>query len=351
MAEKDQKEEIEGANDSSLETPTIKEEVKSVDSPASSSSGLAGMDDTDALEKPATASTASSIGDAPRKTSAQRIRDLVSNINPYLILFIAIFLIAIIIVVTVSISSRNQDPGNIIFDGQTLDQETLDEILTTEAIIGTADQTLTVAANAIFNGKVLIKDSLDVAGTINVGGALSLPGITVSGQSSFEDVNISNNLAILGGLSIQQSLTIQQSMDVTGDVAIGGTLSAGVISSDNIRFTGNAVFTRHIDTGGGIPGISSGTAVGAGGTVSISGNDIAGTITINTGSSPPAGILANINFVNAYSTTPNVQITPIGSSTASLSFYATRTANGFSVGTINAPSASTTYIFDYFIVE
>ncbi len=351
MAKK-KNEEIEGANDSSLESPTVKEEVKSAESGVSSGGGVAGMDDIDALEKPAAPSVSNAATDSPKKTSSQRFKDLISNVNPYLILFIAIFLIAIIIVLTVSISSRNSDPSNILFDGQELDQQTLDEILTNESNIGTVDQTLTVAANAIFNGKVLIKDSLDVAGAINVGGALSLPGITVAGQSNFEDVNITNNLAILGGISIQQSLTVQGGADITGDVAIGGTLSAGAISSDSIQFTGNAIFTRHIDTGGGLPSISSGTAVGSGGTVSISGNDIAGTVTINTGGGPPAGILANISFVNAYNSTPNVQITPVGSSTAlDLSYYITRTTNGFSIGTVTLPTASTTYIFDYFIVE
>lgn len=348
MAKKN-KEEVESADDSNLETPSIKEEAKSADSGVSG--GVAGMDDIDALEKPAAPSVSTAANDAPKKTVVQRVKDFVSNVNPYLMLFIAIFLIAVIIVVTISISSRNSDPSNILFEGQELDQETLDEILTNESNIGSVDQTLTVAANAIFNGKVLVKDSLDVAGAINVGGALSLPGITVSGQSNFEDVNVSNNLAILGSLSIQQSLTVQAGADITGDVAVGGTLSAGAISSDNIQFTGDAVFTRHIDTGGGLPAISSGTAVGGGGTVSISGNDIAGTITINTGGGPPAGIFANVSFVNAYNSTPNVQITPIGSSTAALSYYATRTTNGFSIGTINAPSASTTYIFDYFITE
>ncbi len=350
MVDKEKNQEIAGANDSSLETPTLEEEVRSGDS------GVSGANPTkaegvDALETPTATDTAPVVNDAQKKTTAPRFKRLVSNLNPYLILFIAIFIIAVIIVLTVSLSSRNSDPSNILFEGQELDQETLNEILTNESSIGTVDQTLTVAANAIFNGKVLVKDSLDVAGAINVGGALSLPGITVSGQSSFEDVSVANNLSILGGLSVQRSLTVQQGLDVTGDVAVGGTLSADAISTNNIEFTGDAAFTRHIDTGGGVPSISSSTAVGTGGTVSISGNDIAGTVTINTGGGPPAGIFANINFTNAYNTTPNVQITPVNSSAAGLSYYATRTATRFSIGTAGVPASSTTYVFDYYIVE
>jgi cytoskeletal protein CcmA (bactofilin family) len=310
------------------------------------------MDDIDALEKPSepTAPTVTETAQ-PKQSFGKRIVGLSSSVNPYLMLFIAVFIIAIIIVITMSISSRNEDPANILFDGTEISQETLDELLTSESTVGTVDQTLTVAANSIFNGKVLIKDSLDVAGAINVGGALSLPGITVSGESNFDDVNVSNNLSILGSASIQQNLTVQQSLDVTGNVAIAGTLSASSISADTIQFSSNAVFTRHIDTGGGQPSISTGTAVGSGGTVSLSGNDIAGTVTINTGGSPPAGIFANINFVSAYNSTPNIQITPIGSSSASLFYYATRDVNGFKIGTINTPAGSTTYVFDYFVTE
>ncbi len=343
MADKE-KEEVVGG-DENLETPSVKEEAKSAQS------GVAGMDDVDALEKKTDTSAAPTTAETTSGSGKNRFKSLISNVNPYLVLFIAIFLMAIIIVVTVSISSQNSDPSNIVFDGQELDQETLNEILTNESNVGTVDQTLTVAANAIFNGKVLVKDSLDVAGAINVGGALSLPGITVAGQSNFEDVNVSNNLAILGSASIQQSLTVQGGADITGNVAIAGTLSATAISSDSIQFTGDAAFTRHIDTGGGLPSISSGSAVGGGGTVSISGNDIAGTVTINTGGGPSGGTLASVSFVSAYNSTPNMQLTPVGSASAGLNYYVTRDTNGFTIGTTNAPSSSTTYIFDYFIVE
>ncbi len=351
MAKKEKKQDAQLADDSSLETPSTKVEQQSSESGASSG-GVAGMDDINALEKPSAPSvTNAATIDAPKQSFGKRVFNMVTNINPYLMLFIAIFMIAVIIVVTISISSRNQDPANILFEGTDISQETIDELLTQESIVGTVDQTLTVAANSIFNGKVLIKDSLDVAGAINVGGALSLPGITVSGESNFEDVNVANNLAILGSASIQQNLTVQQSLDVTGNVAIGGILSATAIQSDSIQFTGDATLTRHIDTGGSLPSISSGTAVGSGGTVSVSGNDIAGTVTINTGGSPPAGFFATINFVSAYNSTPNVQITPVGSSGAGLNYYVTRDTNGFRIGTTNTPASGTTYTFDYFITE
>ena len=83
----------------------------------------------------------------------------------------------------------------------------------------------------------------------------------------------------------------------------------------------------------------------------MSGNDTTGTITINTGGSPPAGTLASVTFANGFNASPKVQITPVGSSAASLDYYVERDASGFRVGVSSPPNGSTTYIFDYFVAE
>jgi cytoskeletal protein CcmA (bactofilin family) len=328
------------ADDSSLEEPTTQ----------------VAEDDSGALESdPEKAGSRQAAADSPLAAGEISFREKVirrlGSINPYLVLFIIVILSGILIAFVANRINNQNDPSNLTFEGSDLDQEAVDELLSSEQNIGTVDQTLTVAANAIFNGKILIKDDLDVAGSIRVGGPLRLPGITVSGTSEFDDVNVTNNLSILGSASIQQSLTVNGGANFSENLSVGGTISASEISADSIEFSGDLSLTRHIDTGGGTPSASSGTAVGSGGTVSISGNDIAGTITINTGGGPPAGIFANISFVTGYNSTPNVQITPVNSSTGSLNYYVTRNAGGFSVGTASAPSSATTYVFDYFIVE
>ena len=357
MADKKKDEKVEEPDDSSLESPSTEVEESTgttddvnvidttADSDKSDDDDSSGDKDKDA--KP----PGPNKEEDEEKNFIQRIGSFIANINPYLILFIVVFLVGVVLILVASFTNQKQDPSNIIFEGQELDQAALDELLSSESNVGTVDQTLTVAANSIFEGKVLIKDSLDIAGAINVGGALSLPGITVAGESNFDEVNVSNNLSILGGVSIQQSLNVQGGANIVGDVAIEGILSATGIRADTVEFTSDLILTRHVDTGGGTPSRSAGTAVGGGGTVSISGNDIAGTITINTGGSPPAGFFVRVNFVSAYSATPHVQITPVGSSTADLNYYVTRDTSGFRIGTTNAPVAATTYVFDYFVNE
>lgn len=89
-----------------------------------------------------------------------------------------------------------------------------------------------------------------------------------------------------------------------------------------------------------------------GGTVSVSGNDTAGTITINTGGSATnAGELVNLTFRTAFSGTPKVQITPITGEASSLNYYATRSAGFFTIRTSSAPTPNAIYVFDYLVTQ
>lgn len=283
-----------------------------------------------------------------KRSLAERAKGLTANFNIYLIAFMVIVFIALAITY-VALNTNNTEGPTI--TGQELTEEAFEELAQNESNVGDVNQTLTVEANAIFNGKVLVKDNLDVAGSINVGGPLTLPGITVAGTSAFEDVEVNNNLAILGNASVQGTLTVSGTTNIGGDLSVGGEFSASVITAESINFSGDLQLTRHINTGGPAPNISRGGAVGAGGTVSISGTDVSGTVTINTGGGPSTGILADVSFANSYSGTPRVIISPSSSAAASLEYFVTRTSSGFTVQTTSAPTASSTYVFDFFVSE
>lgn len=273
-----------------------------------------------------------------------------SFMNVYLILFIFIVVIAAMITyIGIRNNSKVDEQGKI--DSQDLTSEAIGDISSNNTQIGDPKQTLTVASNSVFNGKVLFRDSIDVAGTIKVGGALSLPGITVSGNSSFESVSISNALAIAGDTSISGNLVVQKSLTVSGGASFGGAISASQLIIDRLTLNQDVLFNRHIKTGGGVPGVSTGGAAGGGGTTSISGSDTAGTITINVGGSPATGTLASVNFVNSFGNEPHVVITPVGASAGSLNWYINRTATGFTINTNNAPSSASSFSFDYIVIN
>ncbi len=308
-------------------------------------------DNSDSLD--GTKNTAT-IEDAPRKkphkSFGQRIQDLIAGINIYFLLFVLVLLLAAIAsFASYKASKKAADQNNVA--GQALSTEDLQNLKNNDTTVGDAKQTLTIASNAVFNGRVLVRDSLDVAGTIRVGGALSLPGITVSGTSSFENVTVGNNLSVSGNEAVQGTLTVQKNLSVGGSATFAGTLSAPSLSIDQLIMNKDIQLNRHIDAGGPTPRAASGTAVGSAGTVSVSGTDTAGTVSINFGTGLVAGIIANITFGNAFAQTPHVVITPVGSSCANLNFYVNRTTAGFSIGTTNNGNPGSSCAFDYIAID
>jgi cytoskeletal protein CcmA (bactofilin family) len=284
----------------------------------------------------------------PHKNLFQKVSGIVSGVNIYILLFILVLLLAGIAAFASYRANKNAVNPNI--SGQTLSDKDLQNLKNNDTTVGDVKQTLTIASNAIFNGKVLVKDSLDVAGTIRVGSTLSLPGISVSGTSSFENVQVGNNLSVAGNAAVQGTLTVQKNISVGGGASFAGTISAPALSIDRLIINQNLQLNRHIEAGGGTPGISRGPAMGGAGTVSINGSDTAGTVTLNFASSA-SGTLANINFVIGFNQTPHVVITPVGSACSGLNYYVNRSTSGFSIATSSNTPNGGSCSFDYIVMD
>lgn len=302
--------------------------------------------------KPAGSSSASapepdSDGKKP-KLLARGIQGLITRINIYLLLFIFIVVLAGVVVFIGM--QRSKKEGNVTLNTQELSKDELAKLSNSNAKVGDPKQTLSIESNAIFAGKVLLRDSLDVAGSLRVGGGLTLPSINVSGSSTFDQIQ-GNKLSIAGDGSIQGQLNVQKNLVVAGGASFGGPISAPQITISSLQLNGDLVLNRHIDAGGATPGRSNGTALGSGGTTSIGGTDTAGTLTINTGGSPGAGCFATINFVQKFGDTPHVVITPVGSAAAGLNYYVNRSNSSFSVCTTNPAPAGQSFSFDYIVID
>lgn len=276
------------------------------------------------------------------------IRSLVNKVNIYLLLFIFLLIVAGVVFFIAIQASKNQVKKDQT-STQKLTSDAIKTLAGTDAQVGDPKQLLTIESNAVFSGKVLIRDSLDVAGAIKVGGSLSLPGISVSGTSQFDQVQL-NSLSISGNEAIQGQLNVQKGISVGGNGSFGGTLSAAVITTDKLVLNQDLQLNRHIAAGGATPTISTGGAAGGGGTVSINGSDSAGTVTINNGGGAAGGILANVTFAVKFSGNPHVVITPVCNSACNLgAFIINRTTSGFSIGVSSNPGGS--YSFDYVALD
>lgn len=284
----------------------------------------------------------------PRTPLKLRLKKLVSRFNVYLLAFIFILLVAAIAITLAVRQNKQSDDSRL--PSQTLTPEELSRLKGTDASVGDPKQTLTIESNTVINGRVLLRDNLDVAGTIQVGGSLNLPGITVAGISNFEQIQAAS-LNISGDTTIQGQLNVQQNLAVSGSASFGGAISASQLNIQALQLNGDLQLNRHIDAGGGTPGRSNGNALGGGGTSSVSGSDTAGTATINTGSGPSAGCYITINFAQNYNDTPHVVITPSSSGGAGLDYYVTRSAGSFSICSINVPPAASSFSFDYIVID
>jgi hypothetical protein len=117
--------------------------------------------------------------------------------------------------------------------------------------------------------------------------------------------------------------------------------------------------TRPDITNGSTPSISAGTGAGTSPTVSVTGNDIAGYITITTGTSPTAGgDVVTITFATALTNTPtSIMLTAAGANSATefTKFYidqSTASTTSFKIkNTSSALTASTTYKFYYTVTQ
>jgi cytoskeletal protein CcmA (bactofilin family) len=276
------------------------------------------------------------------------IKKLIAKLNLYFFAFILALLIAIMaLVIGIQRSRQAASPEEV--TGQTLSPDDINQLQGNDIKIGDVKQTLNIESNAVFAGKILVQGGTDIAGSLKISGDTSLADLSVSGSGTFQQVQ-SNELAISGNAGIQGQLTIQKSINVSGGGTFGGPVSIPQLTVENLQLTKDLQFIGHLDAGGGTPGRVNGTALGSGGTSSVSGTDTAGSINISTGSGPPGGCFVTVTFTQAFSTPPHVVVAPIGSDTASLDYYVTRNSTSFSVCATN-PTAGRSYVFDYIVID
>ncbi len=286
----------------------------------------------------------------PGKTKKKfSLKSLWARINVYLLIFF--FLVIMIIIAVVLIYAKSNNPvtsSTNKIPSQNLSASALEQLANSGTTIGDAKHILNVQSNTVFQGTVLVRGNLQVAGAVQIGNTLALTGLTVSGQSSFGQLQ-AKGLTVAGNESVQGQLTAG-SLSVAGGGSFNGAVTAPVLVANSLQLNGDLGITHHIDTGGGVPGTSRGSALGGGGTASVSGSDSAGTISLHTGTGTVSGCFVTVFFTNSFGGTPHVVVTPVGIGGSTLHYYVTRSSSNFSVCTSNAASPGTSFDFDYVVL-
>jgi fibronectin-binding autotransporter adhesin len=197
----------------------------------------------------------------------------------------------------------------------------------------------------------------DASSYIQNGGGANLTDLSVNGNTSLANLNVTGDTD-LSNLNVSGPTTLS-SLGVTGNEGVNGTLTVdgNVNFGANLTVTGlttvaDLVVGGHIITGGGQPTSQVQTAAGTQATVTISGTDTTGTITITTGSNPTAGSLADVLFSKAYGAAPHIVLSPSNDAAAGLRYFkGNTTTSDFMFNVIDTPTANTTYQYDYFIAQ
>jgi cytoskeletal protein CcmA (bactofilin family) len=245
----------------------------------------------------------------------------------------------------------------------TISPTVLDKLGVSRNTVGSSGTELVVSPNSTFNNKLTVGGDVSIAGKLKLNGQLSatdvdltklvagdttLDKLNVNGDATATNLNLRKDLTVAGSsllqgaVTVSQLLTVNSNMNILGNLSVGGVLSMGAFQTNTLTIGG------HITTRGTAPSVSPGSALGSNGTVSISGNDVSGTVAVNIGAGGGSGIVAYVSFVNQYGNIPHVVVTAVGRGAGSV--YVNRSSTGFSIG-VNGSLDPGGYAFDYIVMQ
>ena len=282
---------------------------------------------------------------------------------------VVVILIANAVVIAFVMKSQADATNSNSKETVTISSDVLNKLGVNRNPVGGANTELVVGPNARFNSKVVMGGDVNISGQLNLNskfsasdasltkleaGNTSLSQLNVNGDGTISTLNLRKDLNVVGATKLQGQLTVNQlvtinnNMNVAGSLAVGGTLSVRTFQASSLTSDTTLTIGGHIITRGNAPGVNAGGGVGSNGTVSISGNDAAGTVAVNAGVGAGNGVLATVIFQNQYGATPHVVVTAVGRGVDGL--YINRTSTGFSIGVSGAMSPGG-FAFDYIVMQ
>lgn len=250
----------------------------------------------------------------------------------------------------------------------TLSSETLNSLGVNKTAVGNEGATLTVGPDSKFNGTVTIGKNVSIGGDLQLNSKLtttqasiatlqagesSLGKVTVNGDVSADslllrkDLTVPGTTRLNGAVTIAQLLTVNNNVNVTGSLAVGGSLSVHNFQASSLTSDTTLTIGGHVITRGGTPSVTAGAGLGVTGTVTLSGSDASGGISLGIGVGNSGGMLCSVKFAMQYASTPHVVVTPVG---RNLNLYINRSADGFQVYADGAIPAGG-YAIDYIVMQ
>jgi hypothetical protein len=222
----------------------------------------------------------------------------------------------------------------------------------------TSQNAFSLSSNSLTTGSLMNLDVNSSNGTTQFSSrVLHLRKMGVNANNNHRSIGIQSSV-YNSGLNSTNYAGYFQSSGGTFNYAIvvpadGGRVAFGTLSSspDAILAIADGHFQSRQTTE---PTISANANAGilASGTVADNSSDMAGTFTITGGggSSFFAGAQAVITYNSTYFSPPRVILTPVNANAANKGYFVTSNANSFTVHFTTAPTAGTSYTFNYMTV-
>jgi hypothetical protein len=199
-------------------------------------------------------------------------------------------------------------------------------------------------------------------GTFPAGGTSSNEAasiyVTYPGTSSAVSLNQFGTLSQTGAALFQDptdsTIAFQIQNGNGQNLFTADTADMTILVSGPMTVSGSITVDGHIVTGGATPSIAAGAAACTSPTVSLSGDDTTGLITVTTGTGcTSAGILATLTFANTFGAAPHVTLTPATAPAVAQGYVDAATLSGtsFNLDAATAPLSSTTYKWEYQVMQ
>jgi hypothetical protein len=226
---------------------------------------------------------------------------------------------------------------------------------------GHSAEVLTVSSSSLFKNRVAMASDLKVVGGVEVSGTTSLGDLTVDKTSTLGVTNVRGQLTVNGPLTVQSPAlfnaggSFKGNLAVAGNGTFGGSISAGTLDVATASVNGVLNVNGHLNIGGQQPTAAPSTAAGSGAAANVSGNDAAGTVNVTAGTVTPngglGGELVKVTFRNTYPSVPTVVISPNNRNSALIQPYVIKSANWFIIATSKDAASTSSYSFDYWIIQ
>ncbi len=218
---------------------------------------------------------------------------------------------------------------------------------------GTGAGTVNIA-NVQTGGAVAVGSGM-TTGTITLGGTAQTGTLTVGQSTDSMTLNIGTGVTASGKTLAIHIGDAGASGSIT-NITLGSTTTSSTLTVQSATaFSKDVTLNGHLVSGG--SAISSSSAGAAACTSppapTVTGNDIAGTISVTTGTGcAGTGTLVTVNFVTTYTTVPKVLFIPTNAAGAGLKYYAGNNgATSFTLDTDTIPADGGTYTYNYFVIK